>query len=128
VLVGDAAGIVSPLTGGGIHTALHYGRRAAQLIGDHLFDRGPHPLAAFSAEIPRYRFKRLLRRALDFAPPNALIDLMLMTPQVRAIAQRIYFHRRGGDWEEFDSWQREFGRQDFEPQPPKTPNRKLRCA
>lgn len=128
LLTGDAAGLVSPLTGGGIHTALHFGRRAAQLISDHLFDRGPHPLTALSAEIPRYRFKRILRRALDLAPPNRLIDLMLMTPPVRAIAQRIYFHRRGGDWEEFESWQQEFENQSFEPRPPKTPKQTLRCA
>jgi flavin-dependent dehydrogenase len=70
LLTGDAAGLVSPLTGGGIHTALHFGRRSAQLISDHLFDRGPHPLTALSAEIPRYAFKRVLRRALDLAPSN----------------------------------------------------------
>ena len=29
LLIGDAAGMVSPVTGGGIHTALHFGRRAA---------------------------------------------------------------------------------------------------
>ncbi|HEY2446381.1 MAG TPA: NAD(P)/FAD-dependent oxidoreductase [Rhizomicrobium sp.] len=128
LLVGDAAGLVSPLTGGGIHTALHYGRRAAQLISDHLCDRGPHPLAALSAEIPRYRLKRVLRGVLDLAPPNWSIDLMLMTPPVRAVAQRIYFHRRSGDWDEFEPWQQEFERQSFEPQPEKAPKQTLRCA
>ena len=28
LLIGDAAGLVSPVTGGGIHTALQFGRRA----------------------------------------------------------------------------------------------------
>ncbi len=32
MLVGDAAGMVSPATGGGIRFAFRYGRRAAQLI------------------------------------------------------------------------------------------------
>src|SRR5262249_35277773 len=54
MLVGDAAGMVSPVTGGGIHTALQFGRRAAQLVSDHLEDRGPHPVRALSAEAPRY--------------------------------------------------------------------------
>ncbi|MDX1401956.1 MAG: NAD(P)/FAD-dependent oxidoreductase, partial [Kiloniellales bacterium] len=34
LLVGDAAGLVSPMTAGGIHNAFHYGRRAAQVIAD----------------------------------------------------------------------------------------------
>src|SRR3569623_2676 len=50
MLVGDAAGMVSPVTGGGIHTALHFGRRAAQLVSDHLEDRGPHPEKALTAD------------------------------------------------------------------------------
>jgi len=94
LLVGDAAGMVSPMTGGGIHTALHYGRRAAQLVSDHLDDRGPNPVSALMAEAPRYRLKRVMRRALDLAPPNGLINAMLMTAPMRAVAQRLYFHTR----------------------------------
>jgi digeranylgeranylglycerophospholipid reductase len=43
LLIGDAAGHVSPLTGGGIRLAFRYGRRAAQLIADHLTRHGPPP-------------------------------------------------------------------------------------
>src|SRR3569832_1088815 len=53
MLVGDAAGMVSPVTGGGIHAALHFGRRAAQLVSDHLEDQNPHPVKALKAETPR---------------------------------------------------------------------------
>ena len=94
MLVGDAAGMVSPVTGGGIHTALNFGRRAAQLVSDHLDDRGPHPVAALKREAPRYTAKRWMRRALDLAPSNLLIDALLMTPPARAMAQRLYFHTR----------------------------------
>lgn len=118
LLIGDAAGLVSPVTGGGIHTALHFGRRAAQLVGEYLYDRGGHPLQAFAREIPRYRFKRALRRVLDLAPPNALIDAMLVTPPLRALAQRLYFHRRGGDPASFEAWKDDFARGNMEPQPP----------
>jgi flavin-dependent dehydrogenase len=97
MLVGDAAGMVSPVTGGGIHTALHFGRRAAQLVSDHLDDRGPHPVAALKREAPRYTAKLALRRMMDFAPSNLLINAMLMTAPVRALAQRLYFHTRAGD-------------------------------
>ncbi|HWA91298.1 MAG TPA: NAD(P)/FAD-dependent oxidoreductase [Rhizomicrobium sp.] len=94
MLIGDAAGMVSPVTGGGIHTALNFGRRAAQLVSDHLDDRGPHPVAALKREAPRYTAKRWMRRALDLAPPNVLINALLMTPPARAMAQRLYFHTR----------------------------------
>src|SRR5215469_10569093 len=53
LLIGDAAGLVSPVTGGGIHTALHFGRRAAQLVSDWMEDRGPHPVKALLREAPR---------------------------------------------------------------------------
>jgi flavin-dependent dehydrogenase len=108
MLIGDAAGLVSPVTGGGIHTALHFGRRAAQPVSDHLTDRGPDPRTVFAREIPRFRKKLLLRRLLDFAPPNAAIDALLMTGPARRLAQRLYFHRRGGNPAEFDAWSRAF--------------------
>jgi flavin-dependent dehydrogenase len=41
LLVGDAAGLVSPLTGGGIHTALVSGRAAGLALAGHLLDGGP---------------------------------------------------------------------------------------
>lgn len=126
MLIGDAAGLVSPVTGGGIHTALHFGRRAAQLVGDYLYERGGHPVAAFAREIPTYRLKRALRRVLDLAPPNALIDAMLMTAPLRMLAQRLYFHRRSGDPVSFKAWQEDFERGNMEPQP-STHEQTLRC-
>ena len=43
LLIGDAAGWVSPMTGGGIRLAFHYGRRAASLVADHLQNQGSCP-------------------------------------------------------------------------------------
>jgi flavin-dependent dehydrogenase len=127
LLIGDAAGLVSPLTGGGIHTALTFGRRAAQLVSDYLMDRGVHPVAAFTREVPKYRLKRMMRYAMDSAPPNALINLALMTPLARVAAQRIYFHRRGGTPESFEAWSEAFARGEMEPVPPRIPGGELRC-
>lgn len=95
LLVGDAAGLVSPLTGGGIHPAFRYGRRAAQVISDYLLDGGPDPGRVLAREYPRYRWKALLRRGLDRDPPNWLYDLTLGLPPMRAFARLVYFHRRG---------------------------------
>jgi len=108
MLVGDAAGMVSPVTGGGIHTALHFGRRAAVLVANYLGDRGPEPAQALAEEAPRYRAKLWLRRALDLAPPNALINAALMTAPMRRLAQRLYFHSRGESAQSFEAWSRAF--------------------
>lgn len=110
MLVGDAAGMVSPVTGGGIHTALAFGRRAAQLVSDHLDGLGPHPVHALAKEAPRYRTKLMMRRALDMALPNSLINALWMTAPVRGLAQRLYFHTRRGDAQSFEDWNEAFER------------------
>lgn len=94
LLVGDAAGLVSPLTGGGIRLACHFGRRAAQAVSDYLCDRGPDPGQVMAREYPTFRLKGVMRSLMDLAPPNILMDLALKTAPMRALAQRIYFHRR----------------------------------
>lgn len=97
LLIGDAAGWVSPMTGGGIRLALRYGRRAAALVADHLTGRGPSPETALSCELPRFGVKRLARLALDRAPPNAIVNWALSMPTARRLAEKVYFHRRGAD-------------------------------
>jgi digeranylgeranylglycerophospholipid reductase len=127
MLVGDAAGMVSPVTGGGIHHALHFGRRAAQLVGDFLGDRGPHPVAALAREAPRYRTTLALRRLLDIAPPNRLINALLMTGPAKALAQRLYFHTRASSaGESYEAWAEEFERGEFSQTAPPVPGPKLR--
>ncbi len=95
LLIGDAAGMVSPLTGGGIQLAYRFGRRAAQVVSDHLIDGGGEPGQVLAGELPRFRLKRRLRRGLDLAPPNLLIEAALRLGPTRRIAQQIFFHRRG---------------------------------
>jgi geranylgeranyl reductase family protein len=96
LLIGDAAGWVSPMTGGGIRLAFRHGRRAAALVADHLQGAGAAPELALARDVPRFRLKRLMRAGLDLAPPNALVNLALATGPVRRIAEHIYFHRRNG--------------------------------
>ena len=95
LLIGDAAGMVSPLTAGGIHTALHYGRLAGVATADHLLDGGPAPGALLARARPAFAARRLLRRAADLPIPNRLIDAALSRRLVRAMAQTIFFHHRG---------------------------------
>src|SRR5262249_21912569 len=95
MLVGDAAGMVSPATAGGIRLAFHFGRRAAQAIADHLLHMGPRPEHALAREMPSFSLKRLLRFGLDRHLPNPLISGALATASMRALAQQVFFHKRG---------------------------------
>ncbi|HVF08400.1 MAG TPA: NAD(P)/FAD-dependent oxidoreductase, partial [Actinomycetota bacterium] len=95
VLVGDAAGLVSPLTAGGIHTALRSGRAAGIAIAGHLLDAGPSPDNVLRDAYPTFAWKLPMRLAMDLNPPNALIDLGLASPRLRAIARALFFHHRG---------------------------------
>lgn len=94
MLIGDAAGHVSPMTGGGIRLAFRYGRRAGQLIHDHLTRDGPRPDLALAGELPSFTLKLAMRRLMDLGPPNWLFDSVIATPAMRWVARRIYFHRR----------------------------------
>lgn len=93
LLVGDAAGTVSPLTAGGIHTALRHGAAAGVAIDAFLAGRSGDPGALIAAGYPRFRSKRLLRRAFDTFQHDGLANLMLGTRLLRGAASRIYFHR-----------------------------------
>lgn len=95
MLIGDSAGLVSPLTAGGIKLSFEFGRKAAHAVADHLLNGGPTPETVLDGDLPRFHIKSRLREALNFGPPNWMYELMIGTPPLRAIAQRLYFHRRG---------------------------------
>jgi digeranylgeranylglycerophospholipid reductase len=95
ILVGDAASLVSPLTGGGIHTALVSGRAAGIALASHLLDGGPPVVASLAGAYRRSVPKLLLRRAFDRRPPNALIDAVIGNPAFAGLARTIFFHHRG---------------------------------
>ena len=94
LLTGDAAGLVSPLTAGGIRLAFQFGRRTGFAIANYLLDGGTDPGELMAREYPKFLRKTWLRRAWSFAPPNALLNRTLFTPPMRAIAKRIYFQKR----------------------------------
>ena len=110
LLIGDAAGCVSPLTGGGIRLAFQFGRRAAQAVADHLLDFGPPPEAVLCRELPNFSVKRMMRWALDLAPPNVLLNAALLSAPSRAFAQHIYFHRRGAGGISFAEFEQQLDR------------------
>lgn len=94
LLTGDAAGLVSPLTGGGIRLAFQYGRRAGTAIASYLQDGGPDPGFVMARDYPRFALKTWMRRLWSATPSNALINATLFTPPMRALAEWIYFQKR----------------------------------
>ena len=95
MLIGDAAGWVSPLTAGGIHTAIHYGRLAGVAVTDYLADGGVEPGHAMRPHIPSYPVKQMMRWAWDYAPPNRVLDWAMGSRVFRAFAQTVFYHHRG---------------------------------
>ena len=95
LLVGDAAGMVSPMTAGGIFTAFDFGRRAAEGIADHLLDGAPDPATSLPRTYPKFRVKKLLRRTLDLGPPNWFLNMAVGTRPMQALARLVYFHTKG---------------------------------
>jgi flavin-dependent dehydrogenase len=93
ILTGDAAGIVSPLTAGGIHSAWKHGWAVGEAIARHLRHGGPSPELVAQQAVPRYRAKRLLRRAFDTMQMDWPFDLLIGTPPLRWAAERVYFNR-----------------------------------
>ena len=94
-LIGDAAGLVSPLSAGGIHTALESGFIAAHAIADHQLDGGEDPGRVIAREHPRFVIKRALRMLFDRGIPDRVFDAALTTRAFTAFARSIYFHHRG---------------------------------
>ena len=95
LLVGDAAGMVSPLTAGGIHTALKHGHAAGQAIADHLAGRRPDPATWFVDSYPQFRAKRVVRYLFDSFQSDAVFNLCLGTKLMRTAASIVYFHHKG---------------------------------
>ena len=98
ILIGDAAGIVSPVTAGGIHSAWEHGWTVGRGIAGYLRDGGgsstPEQIAIEAA--PRFRAKRALRWAYDRLQFDWPFDLLLHSPPLRWAAEQVYFHKRKG--------------------------------
>lgn len=98
ILVGDAAGMVSPVTAGGIHTALQHGEAVGLKVAEFLNHRSTHaidPANELIANYPNYRIKRFLRWGYDHFQRDWMFDLMLHSKTLKRFAEQIYFHKRG---------------------------------
>lgn len=98
LLVGDAAGAVSPLTAGGLDPCIRLSALAARVTAEFLERGDPSVLAAYSGVAFRRRFRsRLaLRRALSSIRSPLLAELgcaALRSPLLRPLASHVFFGR-----------------------------------
>ncbi len=99
LLVGDAAGAVSPLTAGGLDPCLRLSEHAAAVVDDALKTGRPDPLRHFDGDALRRRFRGrlLLRGVMAHLTSPAGVELAfapLRSAPGRAAARRILFEDR----------------------------------
>ena len=98
LLVGDAAGAVSPLTAGGLDGAMRLSSLAADVITNYLATGDAHVLQQYSGARFQARFmaRRWMRRIMRVAAKPALMELAftaMHTPLVRRVAEHVFFAR-----------------------------------
>ncbi|MFN2578023.1 MAG: NAD(P)/FAD-dependent oxidoreductase [Pyrinomonadaceae bacterium] len=106
LLVGDAAGAVSPLTAGGLDPCLRLSACAAVTIADYLQSRDARRLASYSGDLFRARFvsRLFMRRAIAVVHSPALLEVgcaLLRLPIFYSIAWQIFFGR--GSFPDFEA-------------------------
>src|SRR5437763_5865326 len=98
LLVGDAAGAVSPLTAGGLDPALRLSSFAADVVAAYLERGDARVLGAYTGDRFRARFvaRRWMRRVIRAASHPLAMELgcaLLRTPPLRALAAHVFFAR-----------------------------------
>jgi flavin-dependent dehydrogenase len=98
VLVGDAAGAVSPLTAGGLDPCIRLSALAARVAAEFIATGDEGALAGYSGGAFRRRFRSrlLLRRALSAVRSPLAAELAvaaMRTPLLRPLASHVFFGR-----------------------------------
>lgn len=96
LLVGDSAGMVSPVTAGGIHTAIKHGQAAGRAIAEFAAGERDDPSLWFIQTYPRFRAKRALRWLFDHFQSDLAFNLLIGSAPMRAAARLVFFHRLRG--------------------------------
>ena len=95
-LLGDAAGMVSPLTAGGIHPSIEVGQQLGAAIAMHLRHDLPLPQEQIRALVKTYPVKRQLRRLANLVSfSDRISNHVINNTAFQRAAQLIFFHNRG---------------------------------
>ena len=98
LLIGDAAGAVSPLTAGGLDPALRLSKLAAEIVCESLQTKNPQILLNYSGELFRARFvSRLwMRRIIKILTNQTLLEIgcaFLRGKLGQKFARHVFFGR-----------------------------------
>ena len=98
LLVGDAAGAVSPLTAGGLDPCMRLSAFAAQVVSEYLSSGDPQALKIYSGELFRARFASRLwaRRIASTLRQRPLLEsgcALLRLPGLNRLARHVFFGR-----------------------------------
>ncbi|HEU4431742.1 MAG TPA: NAD(P)/FAD-dependent oxidoreductase [Pyrinomonadaceae bacterium] len=98
LLIGDAAGAVSPLTAGGLDPCMRLSAFAAKVVAEYLSTGDPQTLNAYSGNIFRSRFASRLwaRRIASTIRRPELLELgcaVLRVPLLNRLAHHVFFGR-----------------------------------
>ena len=93
VLLGDAAGIVSPLTAGGIHTAMRYGKMLGETLAQMIHEGGQHPAELLDKVYPRFHAKLLMRKMFELTP-DSLINIGINNPLFSYAATQVFYRKK----------------------------------
>ncbi len=97
LVIGDAAGYVSPLTAGGIHTAMRYGRLGADLIYDlNQSDQNKSKIVLmnYNNKIPNFKFKHLLRTLFNFFNFNLFWNFIYWSGILYISSKLVFFSKK----------------------------------
>lgn len=94
LLVGDAAGLVSPATAGGIHAALRFGEEAGLAVARFIAGKAPDPATWLPHQYPTFRLKRAVRAVFEWTQGDWAYNWLLRTRAMRALCERVYFHSK----------------------------------
>src|SRR5688572_559704 len=98
LLIGDAAGAVSPLTAGGLDPCMRLSALAAKVVSKYLASGDPQALDAYSGNLFRSKFTSRLwaRRLASTVYQPQLVELgcaVLRVPLLNRIARHVFFGR-----------------------------------
>lgn len=94
LLAGDAAGLVSPLTAGGIRPSLHYGKLLARHIDRHMHGEAAAPSLELPKCYPKFRVKRIMRWLFELPIPAWIYEMVILISALRPLMAPVFYTPR----------------------------------
>jgi flavin-dependent dehydrogenase len=92
LLMGDAAGIVSPLTAGGIFYALKNGVDVGNQLAQTKSENIPALLPHLAKSFPAFHINYMLRQIFEWNFSAYMLEMLFRCGLINAVASRVFFH------------------------------------